>query len=61
MTFKMWAEFQEALGTIFGLSWGVVIATVVFDLPVQQEREGLRNVLRRHCSNVREQGSNGGR
>ena len=30
MTFKMWAEFQEALGTIFGLSWGVVIATVVF-------------------------------
>ena len=30
MTFKMWAEFQDALGTIFGLSWGVVIATVVF-------------------------------
>jgi hypothetical protein len=30
MTFKMWAEFQEALGTVFGLSWGVIIATVVF-------------------------------
>ena len=30
MTFKMWAEFQEALGTVFGVSWGVIIATVVF-------------------------------
>tara|TARA_B100000900_G_scaffold198252_1_gene167993 strand:- start:6456 stop:6761 length:306 start_codon:yes stop_codon:yes gene_type:complete len=30
MTFKMWAEFQDALGAVFGLSWGVIIATVVF-------------------------------
>ena len=30
MTFKMWAEFQDALGTVFGASWGIIIATVVF-------------------------------
>jgi len=30
MTFKMWAEFDDALGTVFGASWGVIIATVVF-------------------------------
>ena len=30
MTLKMWAEFDDALGTVFGASWGVIIATVVF-------------------------------
>ena len=30
LTFKMWAEFQDALGTVFGASWGIIIATVVF-------------------------------
>ena len=30
MTVKMWAEFQDALGTVFGASWGIIIATVVF-------------------------------
>ena len=30
MTFKMWAEFQKELGNVFGASWGVIIATVVF-------------------------------
>jgi hypothetical protein len=30
MTFKMWAEFNDALGSVFGASWGIIIATVVF-------------------------------
>jgi len=30
MTFKMWAEFNEALGTVFGASWAIIISTMVF-------------------------------
>ena len=30
MTFKMWAEFNDALGTLFGASWAVIISTLVF-------------------------------
>ena len=30
MTFKMWAEFQDALGIVFGGSWAVIIATITF-------------------------------
>jgi hypothetical protein len=30
MTFKMWAEFNEALGTVFGASWAIIISTLVF-------------------------------
>lgn len=30
MTFKMWAEFNEALGTLFGASWAIIISTLVF-------------------------------
>jgi len=30
MTFKMWAEFQDALGTVFGGAWAVIIATLTF-------------------------------
>ncbi len=30
MTLKMWSEFNEALGTVFGASWGVIIATVAY-------------------------------
>ena len=30
MTFKMWAEFNEALEHELGASWGVIVATVVF-------------------------------
>ena len=30
MTLKMWAEFNEALGTVFGASWGVIIATIAY-------------------------------
>jgi len=30
MTFKMWAEFQDALGIVFGGSWAVIIATIPF-------------------------------
>jgi len=30
LTFKMWVEFQDALGTVFGASWAVIISTVVF-------------------------------
>ena len=30
MTFKMWAEFQNALGIVFGGAWAVIIATMTF-------------------------------
>jgi len=30
MTFKMWAEFNDALGTVFGASWAIIISTMVF-------------------------------
>ena len=30
LTFKMWVEFQDALGTVFGASWAVIISTLVF-------------------------------
>ena len=30
MSFKMWDEFANANMEIFGASWGVIIATVVF-------------------------------
>jgi hypothetical protein len=30
MTLKMWSEFNDALGTVFGASWGVIIATVAY-------------------------------
>ena len=30
LTLKMWSEFNEALGTVFGASWGVIIATVAY-------------------------------
>ena len=30
LTFKMWAEFQENLGTVFGTAWGGIIAFMVF-------------------------------
>ncbi|MGB1766740.1 MAG: hypothetical protein ACPHJE_05120 [Poseidonia sp.] len=30
MTLKMWSEFNEALGTVFGASWGVIIATIAY-------------------------------
>lgn len=30
MTLKMWAEFNEALGAVFGASWGVIIATIAY-------------------------------
>ena len=30
MTFRMWAEFNEALKHELGASWGVIVATVVF-------------------------------
>ena len=30
MTLKMWSEFNEALGTLFGASWGVIIATIAY-------------------------------
>ena len=30
MSFKMWDEFTSANMNIFGASWGVIIATVVF-------------------------------
>ena len=30
MTFKMWAEFNDALEHELGASWGVIVATVVF-------------------------------
>lgn len=30
LTFKMWIEFQDALGTVFGASWAVIISTLVF-------------------------------
>ncbi len=30
MTFKMWGEFNDALGTLFGASWAVIISTLVF-------------------------------
>lgn len=30
MTFKMWAEFQDALGIVFGGAWAVIIATMTF-------------------------------
>ena len=30
MSLRMFAEFQEALGTVFGLSWGIIISTIVF-------------------------------
>ena len=30
MSFKMWEEFADANMDIFGASWGVIIATVVF-------------------------------
>ena len=30
MSFKMWDEFADANMDIFGASWGVIIATVVF-------------------------------
>jgi hypothetical protein len=30
LTFKMWVEFQDALGTVFGASWAIIISTLVF-------------------------------
>jgi hypothetical protein len=30
LTFKMWIEFQDALGTVFGASWAVIISTLVY-------------------------------
>ena len=30
LTLKMWSEFNEALGTVFGASWGVIIATIAY-------------------------------
>lgn len=30
LTFKMWGEFNEALGTVFGASWAIIISTMVF-------------------------------
>lgn len=30
LTFKMWAEFQHHLGTVFGAAWGGIIAFSVF-------------------------------
>lgn len=30
MTLKMWSEFNDALGAVFGASWGVIIATVAY-------------------------------
>ena len=30
MSFKMWEEFADANMEVFGASWGVIIATVVF-------------------------------
>lgn len=30
LTFKMWVEFQNALGAEFGASWAVIISTLVF-------------------------------
>lgn len=30
LTFKMWVEFQDALGTVFGGAWAVIISTLVF-------------------------------
>ncbi len=30
MTLKMWSEFNDALGTVFGASWAIIISTLVF-------------------------------
>ena len=30
MTLKMWSEFNEALGTVLGASWRVIIATIAY-------------------------------
>jgi len=30
MSLRMFAEFQEALGTVFGISWGIIISTIVY-------------------------------
>lgn len=30
MSLKMWTEFNSATTNVFGASWGVIIATVVF-------------------------------
>ncbi len=30
MSLKMWTEFNSATNDVFGASWGVIIATVVF-------------------------------
>ena len=30
MTLKMWSEFNEALGTVFGASRGVISATIAY-------------------------------
>ena len=30
MSLKMWTEFNSATNDVFGASWGVIVATVVF-------------------------------
>ncbi|MGB0594705.1 MAG: hypothetical protein ACPGMY_06220 [Poseidonia sp.] len=59
MTLKMWSEFNDALGTVFGASWGVIIATVAYliysiekndqnarDAARQQHGDGVISTLR---------------
>ena len=58
MTLKMWSEFNDALGAVFGASWGVIIATVAYlvysvekndqaarDATMQDREEGLMSNL----------------
>ena len=39
MTLKMWSEVNEALGTVFGASWGVIIATIAYLVYSVKERQ----------------------
>ena len=44
MTLKMWSEFNDALGTVFGASWGVIIATVAYLIySIEKNDQGARD------------------
>ena len=39
MSFRMWVEFQEALGTLFGASWAIIISMMVYLLYQSHQNE----------------------